>query len=134
MSGRPGSTVCSVWDARMLTVPKETLRGIGVYPNGLPRFATNFAMSKDIDAMALPRGIYFRKGKYDPFSAAGIALIGHELVHEKQWEKYGPTGFLIRYGFTQNNNLETRAYEFQAWLENEINRTLKKGKSLPCKR
>jgi len=117
-------------------LPKDILRKIGVHPNGLPRFATNFGMNRDVDGMALPRQIYFRAGKYDPYSVAGIALIAHELKHEQQWEKYGPLGFLRRYGFTQNNKLEDQAYAFGDWIEKDLRQglSLKKAKPLPCKR
>lgn len=45
-----------------------------------------------VGAMALGRNIYF-EGNFDPFSADGIATIGHELVHVSQWR--GTGGFLL---------------------------------------
>lgn len=54
-----------------------------------------------VRAMALGRNIYF-DGNFDPFSADGIATIGHELVHVSQWHRtggfvLGPVGFAIGY-------------------------------------
>lgn len=84
--------------------------------------------------MTTPMSIYFNPGQYDPYSAAGIALIGHELIHVKQWQKYGFFGFLGRYGFSKNNRLEKEAYAFGDWLEAKLRNDVKQNKALPCKR
>lgn len=42
--------------------------------------------------------IYFAPNQYDAGSAAGIALIGHELTHVQQYAEFGTLGFWIRYG------------------------------------
>jgi hypothetical protein len=39
-----------------------------------------------VDAVTLGRHIFFAKGKYDPTTPAGIALLVHELTHIKQQE------------------------------------------------
>jgi len=42
--------------------------------------------------------VYFAPGAYDPYSAAGIALIGHEALHVQQFQGMGRLGFYTRYG------------------------------------
>lgn len=54
-----------------------------------------------VRAMALGRNIYF-DGNFDPFSADGIATIGHEIAHVSQWRRtggliLGPVSFAIVY-------------------------------------
>lgn len=41
--------------------------------------------------------IYFKPGKYNPDTVAGLALIGHELVHCRQYQQHGRWGFRARY-------------------------------------
>ncbi len=41
--------------------------------------------------------IYFAKGFYDPNTARGIALIGHEALHSQQYRDLGTFGFRSRY-------------------------------------
>lgn len=50
------------------------------------------------DAMTFGRHVLFRAGRYDPVSARGLALIGHEAGHITQWSEFGIPGFLVRYG------------------------------------
>ena len=33
--------------------------------------------------------IYFKEGQYDPYSVECIALIAHELVHYRQYVRFG---------------------------------------------
>ncbi len=42
--------------------------------------------------------IYFAPGAYDPYSATGIALIGHEALHVQQFQALGRLRFYARYG------------------------------------
>ncbi|HVF92145.1 MAG TPA: DUF4157 domain-containing protein [Blastocatellia bacterium] len=41
--------------------------------------------------------IYFAPGAYDPYSAEGIALIGHEITHSAQYEAIGTFKFRVLY-------------------------------------
>ena len=47
---------------------------------------------KGADAITIGRTIIVRKGKErSPY------LLRHEAVHVRQWRRYGPIGFLVRY-------------------------------------
>lgn len=48
-------------------------------------------------AVTLGRTVLFRRGRYDPHSARGLALIGHEAGHITQWWELGVPRFLYRY-------------------------------------
>ena len=70
--------------------------------------------------------VYFRPGVYTPTTAAGLALLGHELVHVGQYRQ-GATWltFLasyVRYGY-QNCPLEIAARE----VEDRIRKDLQQG-------
>ena len=41
--------------------------------------------------------VYFKPGKYDPDTVPGIALIGHEIAHCRQYQQHGRWGFRLRY-------------------------------------
>jgi hypothetical protein len=41
--------------------------------------------------------VYFKHGDFDPCSVMGIALIGHELTHTRQYAQYGKWSFRARY-------------------------------------
>jgi hypothetical protein len=49
------------------------------------------------DAYADSDCIYFARGKYDPHSAEGIALIGHEVAHCLQYRRFGKWRFRALY-------------------------------------
>lgn len=73
---------------------------------------------------AIVRGntIFFRRGAYDPGTVAGIALLGHELVHVGQyrkgmhWLKYL---WAARYGY-RSSRYEREAYALQRKIANEL--------------
>jgi hypothetical protein len=76
-----------------------------------------------------PLPIYLRPGVYDPSTVAGLALLGHELIHVGQYR----AGMTIkdylwasRSGY-ENNRYEEPAYQKQA----EIERKLTKSKCCP---
>ncbi len=50
-----------------------------------------------MDAITFGNRVNFKKGKYNERTAAGIAAIGHEIVHAEQYEKEGLGGFLYKY-------------------------------------
>ncbi|UCF92825.1 MAG: DUF4157 domain-containing protein [Desulfobacterales bacterium] len=54
--------------------------------------ADRSARTLGADAFALGRDIFFRAGRFDPASAGGLALLGHELAHVRQFqEQTGPS-------------------------------------------
>jgi hypothetical protein len=48
-------------------------------------------------AVTVGRRVFFRRGRYDPETARGLALIAHEAMHVEQYRHYGFFGFLARY-------------------------------------
>lgn len=46
-----------------------------------------FYLLKRFSGITRGRHIYFREGAYDATSAAGLALLGHELVHVGQYRE-----------------------------------------------
>jgi hypothetical protein len=50
--------------------------------------------------------IYFKPGAYDPNSAMGIALIGHEVLHSQQYAELGSFTFKNMYMDYYNKNIE----------------------------
>ncbi len=95
------------------------------FHEGLPFYTTG-----NPHAITVGRRIYFADGKFDPWSARGVALIAHELFHIKQGAG-GPgvwfvRPFYVRYfiqkvlsGWTKGRKhpLEIPAYEQQDRVE-----------------
>ena len=63
---------------------------------GIPRHVRMFAA---IEPRAYASGsiLYFSEGVYDPRSKAGIALIGHEVTHCRQYAEFRTWRFRLRY-------------------------------------
>jgi len=63
---------------------------------GIPRHVRMFAA---IEPRAYASGsiLYFSEGVYDPRSEAGIAFIGHEVTHSRQYAEFGAWRFRLRY-------------------------------------
>ena len=61
--------------------------------NGLPLFVMSGAR-----AFTFGNNIYFAHNAYNPNTASGIALIGHEVKHSQQFDQRGTTPFLLQYG------------------------------------
>ena len=49
-------------------------------------------------ATTLGRYVLFRLDRYDPASPRGLALLAHEAVHVRDYERLGVARFLARYG------------------------------------
>jgi hypothetical protein len=71
--------------------PHFDLEQIRVY-EGIPWYVT-----MDADAYTDGNNIFFKPGKFDPESAEGIALIGHEIMHSLQFHTHGKWRFRARY-------------------------------------
>jgi RHS repeat-associated protein len=81
-----------------------------------------FWLSSEMDAVTLDNHIYIREGKYDPGTADGIQLLGHELVHVQQFAE-GMTilGYVtesILHGY-RGNLFEDEAYNIGNLIRNE---------------
>ncbi|MGH8242953.1 MAG: RHS repeat-associated core domain-containing protein [Steroidobacteraceae bacterium] len=109
------------------------LTQIRIY-NGIPKLVKAFA-EVDPDAYTSRNRIYFAESVYDPNSASGIALIGHEILHSRQYREIGTWHFRARYykeyraGIKRslsegeayrNISLERAAYELQAKIETDL--------------
>ncbi len=72
-----------------------------------------FWLRKRMIAVVIKHRIYFRPGVYQPNTKAGVALLGHELMHVSQylygmnWLKYL---WSCRHGY-RNSPYEVAAYE-----------------------
>jgi hypothetical protein len=73
---------------------------------GIPRLVRMFAAIEP-KAYASGNNLYFSEGVYDPRSEEGIALIGHEVTHSRQYAEFGTWRFRIRYlGYYLNNRMK----------------------------
>jgi RHS repeat-associated protein len=71
------------------------LNSIRVHPNGLPSFVPKGKMAYTSGA-----DVYYAQGKYDPNSARGIAIMGHEVAHSEQYRQNGNLRFKAKYLFS----------------------------------
>ena len=72
--------------------PDFDLNDIDVDPNSF------LAWAMGVQAFTIGNDLNFQKGFYNPSSATGIALIGHELTHSQQYKGSGSTlAFLSQY-------------------------------------
>jgi len=83
--------------------------------------------------------IYFKEGQYDPYSVEGIALIAHELVHYRQYVRFGnlpmKLGYLksaLRNGASRTNPYEKEAYDMQEEIYKKLT-DMGYGKINPCR-
>lgn len=88
-----------------------------------------------IDARTIGPHMVFNRGEWRPDTAAGMALIAHELMHSRDARALGLGTFVMRYGTELLRNLwngmtmrdsylhvsfERDAYEFQAEVFNDM--------------
>jgi hypothetical protein len=72
------------------------------------------------DAYTNRRRIHFARGKFDPHSLQGIALIAHELAHCEQYQKHGTWRFRLMYLWSWLVNLLRHSSFEQAYLLNRF--------------
>lgn len=87
------------------------------------------------DAYTSGRNIYFAPGKFDPNTASGLALIGHEALHVYQYQEHGAIGMRVQYVSDYLGNrmdgmapyeayraipFEQDAFRFQAHIEDQL--------------
>jgi RHS repeat-associated protein len=71
------------------------LDSIRIHTNGLPSFVPN-----RMAAYTSRDNVYYAQGQYDPHSARGIAIIGHEATHAEQYRQNGNLRFKAKYLFS----------------------------------
>jgi len=71
-----------------------------------------FWLRPDMVGVTLGPRIYLRPGAYDPDSASGVELLGHELVHVRQYRD-GMT--LWRYLWASRRGYRRNPYETEAF-------------------
>jgi RHS repeat-associated protein len=87
-------------------------------------------LGKDYIGITMGNDIYFRPGEYDPSTPAGIALLGHELVHVDQY-RAGMT--YLKYAMSTRHGYENSPYEKSAYAEQrEILKDLTEEHSAAC--
>lgn len=92
-------------------IPKIDLDNADLHDDHVPWY-----LGKDYAGITRGNHIYFRPGVYDPCKVAGLATLGHELVHVGQyrngltWAKYL---WASRHGYDKNP-YEPPAYEKEA--------------------
>ena len=75
-------------------------------------------LRKDMDAVTLHDDIYIRKGAYDPDTAGGVELLGHELTHVMQYQ-HGMTYLSYLWASLRgyaSNHFEVEAYRAGAQI------------------
>lgn len=83
---------------------------------GIPYLARK-AGAEGADAWTFKNTIYL--GIPDaPDTVAGVALIGHEVVHSTQYDQYGVIGMARRYKAAYNENLKAGMSEYDAYRNN----------------
>ena len=94
---------------------EEVLDSARIYDGKVPWY-----LSKKFSGITRGNRIYFREGIYKPGTAAGVELIGHELVHVQQYQEGMNTfKYLMRSRKGYNNN----PYEIEAYRRDDIIRS-----------
>ena len=110
-------------------IPEVDLNHAQIYdqaePDGLP---------EGYDAVTNHNDILIRPGKYNSTTAAGLALLGHELVHVGQWRdgmsEYDYLWEARKNGTGRANKYEKPAYDMQKRIEDDLSK--KKGPNSGC--
>ena len=71
-----------------------------------------FWLRPDMCGVTLGPRIYLRPGAYDPASASGLELLGHELAHVRQY-RCGMT--VLRYLWASRRGYRCNPYEVEAY-------------------
>jgi RHS repeat-associated protein len=110
-------------------IPKVDLDKADVHPGKVPwwfRFA-----SEDFEGVTVGNDIYFRPDVYDPSTIAGLAKLGHELVHVGQYRNGMTRASYVweslHHGYN-DNKYEKPAYD----KGDEIRNTMTKEKCGGC--
>jgi RHS repeat-associated protein len=109
-------------DALAPYIPRIDLDNADIHEDGkVPWWFKN----KGAGGVTDHNNIYFRYGEYDPSTVAGLAGLGHELVHVGQYRKGELTKFKYLLEARKNGWEKKNKYEIPAYaLETEITATL----------
>jgi RHS repeat-associated protein len=119
-------TRCEKDRLRPFGIPDVDLNAAEIHENPMPWLPEAF------DALTLGNDIHIRPGAYQPATAGGIALLGHELVHVGQYRQ-GMT--VLDYLWNSLGGYDANPYEVPAKaLQREIFDTLNNEgvPSCPC--
>ena len=111
-------------------IPDVDLNNADLHDGKVPWY-----LGKDYAGITRGNDIYFRPGQYDPTTPAGIAILGHELVHVGQyrdgltWYKYL---WDARQGY-DHSKYEPPAYAKQRQIEQDLKQAHSKGCD-PCRK
>ena len=85
---------------------KNLLNSIRIHTDGLPTIVglTEY-LSGPKGAVTWGNHVYFDEGQYDPFTSVGIAAIGHEAEHVRQFARLGKAQFAAIYADSYKNNV-----------------------------
>ena len=101
-------------------IPKEDLDNADIHDGSVPWYTPD-----DMAGITRGNNIYFRPGVYAQGTAAGTALLGHELVHVGQyrngmnWIKYL---WSVRGGYSRDSKYEKPAYDLEDQVLGDLNR------------
>lgn len=110
-------------------IPKVDLDNADLHDGQVPGY-----LPDNMDGITRGNDIYLRPGVYDAGTPAGMALLGHELVHVGQYRN-GATAasFLWSYrgGYSENTKYEKPAYELGAKIQNDLTKSGSGGCGCP---
>ena len=89
--------------------PDIDLDKVRIHDDGLPWWSKFNTVPGGPGAITFGNDIWFPatgSSRYDPYSAAGIAAIGHELMHVAQFSRLGYAGFIKKYGQSYIDNIK----------------------------
>jgi RHS repeat-associated protein len=98
-------------------IPQVDLNNADLHDDHVPWY-----LGSDFSGITRGNDIYFRPGVYDPSTTAGIALLGHELVHVGQYRN-GMTALSYLLSTTHgymNSPYEKAAYATQAQINKDL--------------
>ncbi len=99
-------------------IPQQDLDNADLHDGEVPSY-----LGKGYDGITRGNDIYFRPGVYDSSTSAGIAVLGHELVHVGQYRQ-GMTWisylWSTRHGY-ENSKYEKPAYAMQSRIQDDLN-------------
>jgi RHS repeat-associated protein len=102
-------------------IPKVDLDNADLHDGKVPWW-----LRKKYEGVTVHNDIYFRPGVYNSSTPAGLALLGHELVHVGQFRN-GLT--LVQYLWASRRGYNNNPYEKPAYdKQDEITNNLRKGK------
>jgi hypothetical protein len=111
------------WFAKNVSFEAGVDAGFGAGVSGEAEFGqVPFYLGKDYGGITRGNDIYFRPDQYDPTTAAGLSLLGHELVHVGQYRNgmtWASYIWSTRHGY-ESSPYEKEAYAMQRRILNDL--------------